>query len=349
MTLTLALDAMGGDKAPGIVLKGADISRKRHPNVRFLMFGDERRIGPILKRFPKLRDRCEVRHTDEAVAGDEKPSTALRRGKKASMRLAIDAVQAGEAAGVVSAGNTGALMAMSKFVLKTVPGIDRPAIAGFFPSKRGEMVMLDLGANLECSAGNLVEFATMGAAFARIVLGIRRPTVGLLNVGTEDVKGHDHIREAAQILRETPNLPLEFVGFVEGTDIGTGRADVFVADGFTGNIALKTIEGTAKFYTENLKAAFRRSLFSRLGYLLARPALMALRRRLDPRSYNGALFVGLNGIVVKSHGSTDAIGFASALGVAVDMAEGEFNTTLVNDLKAFSVASATRPPEAAAS
>jgi glycerol-3-phosphate acyltransferase PlsX len=347
--ITLALDAMGGDKAPGIVLKGADISRKRHPNCRFLLFGDERRIGPILKRFPKLRARCEIRHTEEAVAADEKPSTALRRGKRTSMRLAIDAVQSGEAAGVVSAGNTGALMAMAKFVLRTAPGIDRPAIAGFFPSKRGEMVMLDLGANIECSASNLVQFATMGAAFARIVLGIRRPTVGLLNVGTEEVKGHDSIREAAQILRDTPNLPMEFVGFVEGTDLGTGRADVFVTDGFTGNIALKTIEGTARFYTENLRAAFKRSVFSRLGYLLARPALMSLRRRLDPRSYNGALFVGLNGVVVKSHGGADAIGFASAISVAYDMAEGEFNSHMISDLHAFAGPPTAPGQEAAAS
>lgn len=250
------------------------------------------------------------------------------------MRLAIDAVRDGDAAGVISAGNTGALMAMAKFVLKTVPGIDRPAIAGFFPSMRGESVMLDLGANVDCTTENLVQFGVMGAAFARTVLGIQRPKVGLLNVGTEELKGHETVKAAAEILREI-ELPFEFSGFVEGSDFGPGTVDVFVTDGFTGNIALKTAEGTAKFYAWNLRAAFRRSLMSRLGYLLARPALLALRERLDPRSYNGALFVGLNGVVIKSHGGTDARGFASAIGVAVDMAHGKFNETLIEDLHAF--------------
>jgi glycerol-3-phosphate acyltransferase PlsX len=325
---------MGGDKAPGAIIKGIDIARKRYPNVHYLLFGDERRIGPILKRFSKLGGICEIRHTEELIGSEDKPSHALRRGKNSSMRLAIDAVRDGDAAGVISAGNTGALMAMAKFVLKTVPGIDRPAIAGFFPSMRGESVMLDLGANVDCTTENLVQFGVMGAAFARTVLGIQRPKVGLLNVGTEELKGHETVKAAAEILREI-ELPFEFSGFVEGSDFGPGTVDVFVTDGFTGNIALKTAEGTAKFYAWNLRAAFRRSLMSRLGYLLARPALLALRERLDPRSYNGALFVGLNGVVIKSHGGTDARGFASAIGVAVDMAHGKFNETLIEDLHAF--------------
>ena len=332
--LTLALDAMGGDKAPGAILKGVDIASKRYPDLKFLLFGDERRLKPILKRYGDLAVRCEVRHTDEAVGAGDKPTQALRRGQATSMRLAIDAVRDGEAGGVLSAGNTGALMAMSVFVLKTVPGIDRPAIAGFFPSMRGESVMLDLGANVDCTADNLVQFAVMGAAFARIVLGLQRPTVGLLNVGTEELKGHGTVKTAAEILRTT-ELPFEFTGFVEGNDFSPGTVDVFVTDGFTGNVALKTAEGTAKFYAWNLRAAFKRSMLSRLGYLLARPTLATLRDRLDPRSYNGALFVGVNGVVVKSHGGADARGIANAIGVALDMLRGRFNDHLVEDLNAF--------------
>jgi glycerol-3-phosphate acyltransferase PlsX len=234
------------------------------------------------------------------------------------MRLACDAVRQGLAAGVVSAGNTGALMAIAKFVLKTLPGIDRPAIASFFPTMRGESVMLDLGANVQCDTENLVQFAVMGNVFARTVLGNLHPTIGLLNVGSEDLKGHETIREASNILRNT-SLPGDFHGFVEGDDIAKGTVDVIVTDGFTGNIALKTIEGTAKLYSEFLRQTFRSSLLAKLGYLLARPALRGLRVRTDPRRYNGAIFLGLNGIAVKSHGGADALGFANAIGVAVDM------------------------------
>ena len=327
---------MGGDKAPGIVFKGVDIARKRHPDVHFLLYGDERLLAPILKRFPKLADRCEIRHAPQVIAAEDKPSQALRRGKESSMRLAINAVRAGEAGGVVSAGNTGALLAMSKFVLKTVEGIDRPAMAGVVPTGRGESVILDLGANIECTADNLVQFAIMGTEFARSVLGVRRPKVGLVNVGTEEMKGHEDVKLAAQILRESTDLPLAFEGFVEGNDIGLGTVDVFVTDGFTGNIALKTAEGTAKFYSEMLRKAFRRSALSRVGYLLARPALQAIRKKVDPRNYNGALFVGLNGVVVKSHGGTDAIGFANAVGVAADLIRGRFNDQIVADLQTIS-------------
>ena len=334
--ITIALDAMGGDKAPGIVFKGVDIARKRHPDVHFLLYGDERLLAPILKRFPKLADRCEIRHAPQVIAAEDKPSQALRRGKESSMRLAINAVRAGEAGGVVSAGNTGALLAMSKFVLKTVEGIDRPAMAGVVPTGRGESVILDLGANIECTADNLVQFAIMGTEFARSVLGVRRPKVGLVNVGTEEMKGHEDVKLAAQILRESTDLPLAFEGFVEGDDIGLGTVDVFVTDGFTGNIALKTAEGTAKFYSEMLRKGFRRSLLARVGYLLVRPALQAIRKKVDPRNYNGALFVGLNGVVVKSHGGTDAIGFANAVGVAADLIRGRFNDQIVADLQTIS-------------
>ena len=317
-SLSVALDAMGGDRAPEMVIKGANIARQRFPTVKFLFFGEERRVGPLLGRYSALRRTSEIRHTDKMVASDDKPSTALRAGRMSSMRLAIDAVQSGEAAAVVSAGNTGALMAMAKFVLRTLPGIDRPAIASFFPTLRGESVMLDLGANLSCDAENLVQFALMGNVFARTVLGTLRPTVGLLNVGSEEVKGHEAVREAAAILKAT-SMPGAFHGFIEGDDIARGTVDVIVTDGFTGNVALKTLEGTTKLYAEFLRRSFRSSLVARLGFLLARPALNALRVRTDPRRYNGAIFLGLNGVAVKSHGGTDALGFANAIGVAVDM------------------------------
>jgi phosphate acyltransferase len=318
-SVTIALDAMGGDLAPGMVVKGANIARQRFPKVHFVFFGDEARIRPLLDKKPKLNKVSVIRHADHAIKSEDKPSAALRSGRGSSMRLACDAVRDGEAAGVVSAGNTGALMAIAKFVLKTLPGIDRPAIAGYFPTLRGESVMLDLGANVECDANNLVEFAVMGNVFARTVLGVLHPTVGLLNVGSEELKGHEALREAAAILRGT-SMPGRFHGFVEGDDIAKGTVDVIVTDGFTGNIALKTIEGTAKLYSEFLRGTFRISLLSRLGYLMARPALNGLRIRLDPRRYNGAIFLGLNGIAVKSHGGTDALGFANAIAVAIDMA-----------------------------
>jgi glycerol-3-phosphate acyltransferase PlsX len=316
--ITIALDAMGGDAAPGIVLKGADIARQRYPSVDYLVFGVEEMVRPLLIKLPALSDRTTLIHTDEIVADDAKPSAALRGGRGSSMRLAIDAVADGRAAGVVSAGNTGALMAMAKFVLKMLPGIDRPAIASFFPTQRGESVMLDLGANIECDAENLVQFALMGDVFARTVLGLIEPTVGLLNVGEEDLKGNDAVRGASARLRLAVT-PIRFYGFVEGDDIAAGTVDVVVTDGFTGNVAVKTAEGTAKLFTEFLEAAFRNSLPARIGYLFARGALRKLRMRCDPRRYNGAMLLGLNGIAVKSHGSTDAFGFANAIGVAVDM------------------------------
>jgi len=310
---------MGGDNAPGMVIKGAHLARKRFPRIRFHIFGDEARLRPLLAKYPKLNHASTVHHTDQVVKADDKPSVALRAGRGSSMRLACDAVRDGLATGVVSAGNTGALMAIAKFVLKTLPGIDRPAIASFFPTIRGESVMLDLGANVECDADNLVQFAVMGNVFARTVLGVLRPTMGLLNVGSEEMKGHEALREASALLRAT-NLPGEFQGFVEGDDIAKGTVDVVVTDGFTGNIALKSIEGTAKLYSEFLRQTFRSSILAKVGYLFARPALNGLRSRVDPRRYNGAILVGLNGIVVKSHGGTDAFGFANAIGVAMDMA-----------------------------
>ncbi len=318
-SLAISLDAMGGDNAPEMVIRGADIARQRFPEAQFLFFGDEQRIKPMIDRLPGLAAVSTVRHAETEVKMDDKPSQALRGGRKSSMRYAIDAVHNGEAAAIVSAGNTGALMAMAKFVLKTLPGIDRPAIASFFPTIRSESVMLDLGANVECDANNLVQFAVMGSVFARTVLGVREPSIGLLNVGTEEMKGHEEVRGAAQILRSAAHVPGKFHGFIEGDDIARGTVDVIVTDGFTGNVALKTIEGTVKLYGQFLRQSFKSSSMAGIGYLMARPALNALRARLDPRRYNGAIFMGLNGICVKSHGGTDAFGFANAIGVAVDM------------------------------
>ena len=307
---------MGGDRAPDMVLKGASIALQRFPQVDFLIYGVESRVRPILAKLPRLSAKSTLRHTDEVVTDDDKPSQALRTGRRTSMRLAIDAVADGEADGVVSAGNTGALMAMAKFALKMLPGIDRPAMAQYFPTRRGESVLLDLGANIECDADNLVQFALMGEVFARTVLGLQDPTVGLLNVGEEEAKGNDAVRGAAAQLRDA-DCPIHFHGFVEGDDIFSGTVDVIVTDGFTGNVALKTAEGTVRLFAEFTRAAFRHSLMARIGYIFARRSLKKLQQRLDPGSYNGAVFLGLQGIAVKSHGSADALAFANAVGVAV--------------------------------
>ena len=268
----IALDAMGGDHAPEIVIAGAALARERHPKVKYLFYGDEARIKPLIDRYPILHSCGELRHAPETISADLKPSLALRQGRNSSMRLAINAVTDGQAGSVVSAGNTGALMAMAKFVLKTLPGIDRPAIASMMPTKIGESVMLDLGANVECDAENLVQFALMGAIFCRTVLGISEPTIGLLNIGTEELKGHDEVRTAATILRERP-IPGSFYGFVEGDDIAKGTVDVIVTDGFTGNVAVKTTEGTASLMAYFLRQTFTSSLTAKLGYVLARSAM----------------------------------------------------------------------------
>ena len=317
-SITIAIDAMGGDHAPAMVLQGADIALERYPGAQFLLFGDASQINPLLAKLPRLVAAATLQHTDEAVADDAKPSVALRTGRRSSMRLAIDAVADGRADGIVSAGNTGALMAIAKFVLKTLPGIHRPAIATILPTRRGESVMLDLGANIECDAENLVQFALMGDVFARTVLGLVQPAVGLLNVGSEDLKGNDAVRSAAARLRGGMT-PIRFHGFIEGDDIAAGTVDVIVTDGFTGNVSLKAIEGVAKLFSESLRASFDHSLTARIGYVFARGALRKFAARLDPRRYNGAMFLGLAGIAVKSHGSTDAFGFANAIGVAADL------------------------------
>jgi len=324
---------MGGDNAPDMVIKGADIALVRYPELRFLLVGLEDRIAPLLGTLPKLKAVSTVVHAEDVITGDAKPSTALRGGKRSSMRMAIDAVADGRADCVVSAGNTGALMAMAKVVLRTMPGIERPAMAQFVPTSRGETVLLDLGANIECDAENLVQFALMGDAFARAVLGLVKPTIGLLNVGSEELKGSDAVREAHAKLRA--GVPgLIYHGFVEGDDIAAGTVDVVVTDGFSGNIALKTAEGYAKLFFEFLRAAFKSSLLAKIGLIFVRPALMKLRDRLDPRRHNGAMLVGLNGIVVKSHGGSDGDGFANAIGVAHDLCSNGFLDRIKEELAA---------------
>ena len=336
--LTLSIDAMGGDNAPDMVVEGVDTALERLTGVSFLLFGDEARLNPLLDRFPRARAVSQVRHTSDVVTNDAKPAHALRQGRASSMRLAINAVADGEAAGIVSAGNTGALMAMAKFVLKTLPGIDRPAIATYFPTRRGESVMLDLGANVECDAENLIQFAVMGEVFARNVLGLENPSVGILNVGQEDLKGNQAVKLASQGLMNAA-LPLHFHGFVEGDDIGAGTVDVIVTDGFTGNVALKTAEGTAKLFGHFLREALTSTFTAKLGALLAKRALMTFKMRIDPRRYNGAMLVGLNGICVKSHGGTDGVGFANAIHVAVDLISNNFNESIKEDYEKFRASS----------
>jgi glycerol-3-phosphate acyltransferase PlsX len=337
-SIAIALDAMGGDLAPDVVIEAAEIARTRHPEARFLLFGDEGAIAPKLASLPGLSAVSEVRHTPDRVADEDKPSQALRKGKNTSMRLAVDAVRDGDAAGVVSAGNTGALMAMGKVVLKTLHGIERPALASFIPTINGECMMLDLGANIECDAENLVQFALMGADFYRAVTGVRRPTVGLLNVGVEELKGNETVKAAGQILRES-ELPFEFAGFIEGDDITKGTTNVVVTDGFTGNVALKTAEGAARMFAKFLGSAFRSSLSAKVGYLLAKSSLAVLRESLDPGTYNGAVFLGVNGIVVKSHGSADAEGYANAITLTFNMAKEDLIGRIVEDFETFSIAS----------
>ncbi|MCB1413749.1 MAG: phosphate acyltransferase PlsX [Xanthobacteraceae bacterium] len=316
----IALDAMGGDFGPSVVIPGAATSLIRHPDSEFLLFGDAAQIEHELAAHPALKAVSRVVHTDVVISMKEKPSQALRRGRKnSSMWLAIDAVKKGEADVAVSAGNTGALMAMARFNLRTLPGIDRPAIAAVWPTARGDSVVLDLGATIGGDAHHLVTLAVMGSAMARVLFDIERPTVGLLNIGVEEVKGGEEVREAADLLRRTDMPQLEFIGFVEGDGIGRGDADVIVSEGFSGNIALKAAEGTARQMAEFLRSAMSRTWRTKLGYLFARHAFKALRDKLDPNKSNGGVLLGLNGIVVKSHGGTNAEGFAYAVDVGYEM------------------------------
>ncbi len=310
----IAIDAMGGDHGPKVIVPGAALALEERPDLAFLLFGDEKSIRPHLARYPKLAARATVHHTDVAVRMDDKPSQALRSGRRtSSMWLAIEAVKKNAADVAVSAGNTGALMAMAKTCLRTLPDIDRPAIAGLWPTMRGNSVVLDLGATIGADADQLVDLAIMGAAMAEIILGIDHPTVGLLNIGVEEVKGLEEIKKASKLLRESALPTLDYHGFVEGDDIPKGTVDVVVTEGFTGNIALKTAEGTAKQIAQYLREALGRTLLSRIGYFLARGALAALKDKIDPRKVNGGVFLGLEGIVVKSHGGADDVATARAI------------------------------------
>lgn len=328
----LSIDAMGGDYAPNMVINGLRLIQNEFPDFSFLLYGDEAKIMPLLQKHQNLLSVCDLKHAPDIIANDLKPSQAIRIGQKSSLWKAVEAVDKGLAGAVVSAGNTGALMAISKLILKTMSGINRPAIAGLLPSTKGTVVVLDLGGNTECDAVNLVQFAIMGEIFARAVLGIEYPKVGLLNIGSEEMKGREEIKAAAKILKES-SLDLDFYGFVEGHDIGLGTVDVVVTDGFTGNVALKSIEGTAKLMAKFLKASARKNFISKLGFLLAHSAIKDFKEKTDPRKYNGAMFVGLNGISIKSHGGTDAFGFANALRAAINLMKHDFNKQIKLELE----------------
>lgn len=332
MEQRIAIDAMGGDEGLSVMLAGAARACAKAPDARLLLVGDDAAIAAALPRYPGLAARAEIVHAPDAVSGSERPSAALRRAKTTSMGVAIDLVKQGAATAAVSSGNTGALMAMAKLALRTLPGIDRPALAATMPTLGdNDVVMLDLGANTECDAANLIQFAVMGAAYARTSFDLAAPRLALLNIGTEDMKGTDNIREAAAALKAAV-LPIDFRGFVEGNRLSHGDLDVIVCDGFSGNIALKTAEGTARFVGDLLKRAFRSSLRSKLGFLISRPATELLRDHLDPNNHNGAVFLGLNGIVVKSHGSANEVGVAHAIALAAKLVRDDLIRRISDDL-----------------
>ena len=332
---TIAIDAMGGDDGLAVMLAGVALASDRHADMRFMLVGDEAAIAAGLKKHPALTGAADIVHAPEVIGGSEKPSQALRRAKRSSMGVAIDLVKKGRAAAAVSSGNTGAMMAMAKLSLRMLPGIDRPALAAPLPTLgANDVIMLDLGANTEVDARNLVQFAVMGAAYARTNLSLESPRVALLNIGSEDQKGTEEIRDAAHALREA-KLPMTFTGFVEGDKLARGDHDVIVCDGFAGNIALKTAEGTARFVADLLRRAFTSSMRSKIGFLISRPATELLRQHLDPNNHNGAVFLGLNGIVVKSHGSATANGVAVAIGNAITMVRADLIRRIADDLGNF--------------
>ncbi len=330
----IAIDAMGGDEGVRVMIDGAALARRRHDRFKFLLVGDETRIKAALEDHPNLAAASEILHAPEEIGGHERPSRAIRRAKTTSMGMAINAVKAGKAGAAVSAGNTGALMAMSKLALRTMPGIDRPALSALLPTLgENDVLMLDLGANTECDARNLVQFAIMGAAYFRIATKVEKPRVRLLNIGTEDTKGTDILQEAASRLKEAAKeLSLSFDGYIEADKINRGEVDVIVSDGFSGNIALKAVEGAARFVTDLLKRAFTSSLRSKFGFLVSRPATELLKHSLDPNNHNGAVFLGLNGVVVKSHGSANATGVANAVALTARLLEEDLTKRIEADL-----------------
>jgi len=332
----IAVDAMGGDEGLEVMLAGVARARRANEGAHFLLVGDEERVRAGLEKHPGLHAASEVVHAPHVIGSGDKPSQAIRRARTTSMGVAVDLVKKGRAAAAVSSGNTGALMAMAKLALRTLPGIDRPALAAPLPTLGdNDVVMLDLGANTECDAENLVQFAVMGAAYARAIMDLEAPRVALLNIGSEDQKGTDTIRDAAAVLRAADHLPLRFEGFIEGDRLSRGHVDVIVCDGFSGNIALKTAEGTVRFVADLLKRAFQSSIRSKVGFLISRPATELLRDHLDPNKHNGAVFLGLNGLVVKSHGGANELGVATAIGNAVKMVRSDLTRRIADDLGRF--------------
>ena len=341
----IAVDAMGGDDGVRVMIEGAALARRRHDRFKFLLVGDEVRIKAALESHPNLRASSEILHAPDIISGEEKPTQAIRRAKTTSMGLAINAVKTGDAGAAVSAGNTGAMMAMAKLALRTMPGIDRPALAALLPTLGdNDVVMLDLGANTDCDARNLVQFAIMGAAYSRIVTGLEAPRVRLLNIGTEEMKGTDSLRDAAaQLKAASGDLAMSFDGFVEADKLNRGTVDVVVSDGFSGNIALKAIEGTARFVADLLRRSFASSLRSKFGFLISRPATELLKHHLDPNNHNGAVFLGLNGVVVKSHGSASALGVANAVHVSARLLEENITERIIADLARLGADSLRKP------
>lgn len=330
MSFVLALDVMGGDKGPEVSLNALKDFLKNNKQVYCLLFGNEKYIIPFLKENPGLKNLVEVIHTDEEITNTTKPLVALRNLKKSSMRLAIQSVAEDKAQAVISSGNTGAYMALSKMIIQTVDQIDRPAIATAIPTLRGQSIMLDLGANPECNIKNFVDFSIMGHIFAQNLFNIASPTIGLLNIGTEEFKGNPLIQEAARQISQLPFL--NYSGYIEGDDIMKGTTDIIISDGFTGNIALKTIEGTAFFIGKLFSQEIKNSLLAKLGVLIAQPALKRLKNRVDPRNHNGAVFLGLKKPVIKSHGGTDVKGFCNALKISLKMGQGSFYSDLEKSL-----------------
>ncbi|CAN5352413.1 phosphate acyltransferase PlsX [soil metagenome] len=347
--ITLSIDAMGGDHGPPVIVAGAELALRRFGArpVRLLLHGDEAAIEAELKRHPAVRSQVEVRHTEKRITGEEKAAQAMRRGKGSSLWNAVEAVKTGEAHAAVSGGNTGALMAISRLLLRMIGELERPALVASWPTLRGVSDVLDVGANIEVDARQLVEFAIMGAAFHAAVNaaeGAMRPSIGLLNVGSEDQKGHEYLREAHRLLKEN-TLGLNYHGFVEGDDIARGVVDVIVTDGFTGNVALKTGEGLAKFFTQVLRESLTSGPLPMAGAFLAQGALRDMRARLTPPG--GGPLLGLKGVVVKSHGGADAAGFADALRIAAELASSDFAEEIARDMARFGATMGAAPPVAA--
>jgi glycerol-3-phosphate acyltransferase PlsX len=352
--LVISIDAMGGDHGPSVVAPAvARVVKEGVPRggvhresggafdgrpLRFLLHGDGTLLKAAVGKLPALDAHVEIRHADRVIGADEKPAQAMRRGKGTSMWNAVEAVKSGEAAAAVSGGNTGALMAISKLQLRMAADLERPALVANWPTLKGRTAVLDVGANIDCDAQRLVEFAILGAAFHHAVNGSTRPTVGLLNVGSEDEKGHEEVREANRLLRQLGSLDLDFRGFVEGDDIARGTVDVVATDGFTGNVTLKTAEGLARYFRTTLRNTFASDPLATLGAFIAQAALRRMAQQFDPATINGGPFLGLNGIVVKSHGGADARGFATAIRLAADLAASDFVAQIDRNLRTMTAA-----------